>query len=211
MPDLKTALNNAIQEKQMQTANATAQPPTPPEVLKTVREWAADDMRARIPRTPQYTGFLTRDLFLFIQANPKSTAKQAENVITKLPYKYNGGSVGTLLSQMMKAGLMTRDDESRYSVAVDNYYPVNKDKTRKQYKLRKNKPVKQATTKPGPKPKTVVAVIGAEQQTQPQPQSVSRIPSNLDQLVAQLTFPQAIELYKKLRDMLGSATRMPLP
>jgi len=204
MPDLKTALNNAIQEKQMQTANATAQPPTPPEVLKTVREWAADDMRARIPRTPQYTGFLTRDLFLFIQANPKSTAKQAENVITKLPYKYNGGSVGTLLSQMMRAGLMTRDEESRYSVAVDHYYPVNLSKTRKQYKVRKNKPVKQATTKPGPKPQTVVAVVKTEQQPQP-------LTKNLDQLLAQLTFPQAIELYKKLRDMLGSATRMPLP
>lgn len=189
----------------MQTANATT--PTPPEVLKTVREWASDDMRARIPRTPQYTGFLTRDLFLFIQANPKSTAKQAGEVITKLPYKYNGGSVGTLLSQMMKAGLMTRDDESRYSVAVDHYYPVNKEKTRKRYKVRQNKPVKQATSKPGPKPQTVVAVVKTEQQPQP----VSKLPSNLDQLVAQLTFPQAIELYKKLRDMLGSATRMPLP
>jgi len=191
----------------MQTANATAQPPTPPEVLETVREWAADDMRARIPRTPQYTGFLTRDLFLFIQANPKSTAKQAENVITKLPYKYNGGSVGTLLSQMMRAGLMTRDEESRYSVAVDHYYPVNKNKIRKRYKVRQNKPVKQATSKPGPKPQTVVATVKAAQQ----PQSLTKTPSDLDQLLSQLTFPQAIELYKKLRDMLGSATRMPLP
>lgn len=198
MPDIKTALSNAIQEKQMQT---TAPVATPDTVLKTVREWAIDDERARIPREPKYTGFLTRDLFLYIQANPKSTMKQVEKAIVQLPYKYNKGSCGTLMSQMVKAGLLSRDEESRYSAAAESYTPVNKNKTRKRYTTTNKRPsvVKQASTKAGPLPKAVEAA----------PKMTTA--SELDQLLTRLTFVQALELYKRLRDMLGAATRMPLP
>jgi hypothetical protein len=201
MPDLKTALTNAIQEKQMQTTAPVPAPTTPDTVLKTVREWAVDDARARIPREPKYTGFLTRDIFLYIQANPKSTMKQVEKAIVQLPYKYNKGSCGTLMSQMVKAGLMSRDEESRYSTAVESYTPVNKNKTRRKYTTTNKRPsaIKQASAKAGPPPKAV--------ETAPKMTTASE----LDQLLTRLTFVQALELYKKLRDMLGAVTRMPLP
>lgn len=185
----------------MQTTAPVPAPTTPDTVLKTVREWAVDDARARIPREPKYTGFLTRDIFLYIQANPKSTMKQVERAIVQLPYKYNKGSCGTLMSQMVKAGLMSRDEDSRYSTEVESYTPVNKNKTRKKYTTTNKRPsaIKQASAKAGPLPKAV--------ETAPKMTTASE----LDQLLTRLTFVQALELYKKLRDMLGAVTRMPLP
>ena len=210
MPDIKTALTNAIQEKQMQN---TAPTQTPDEVLKTVREWAADDMRARIPREPRYTGYLSRDIFLYVHANPGKTYREVEKAMALLPYKYNVSSCGTLLSQMRKCGMMTRDEEGKYIAAVDKYAPVDKSKTRtttRTYALKKRpkKPAKaevrgkisrEKTSTPAP----VVPVAPAPVQATPKP-------TDLDKLLSELSFPQAIELYKKLRAILGTATNVPL-
>lgn len=203
MPDIKTALTNAIQEKQMQTAT----PAAPDTVLKTVREWAADDARARIPReiTPKYTGYLSRDIFLFVQANPKKTYKQVEAAMAALPYKYNISSCGTLLSQMRKAGLMDRDAASQYVVLRDSYIPVDKKKVR--YSVDKPRPKKPAA-KAGVRGKISRAPVAP---VAPKPQPAPAPVNELEQILTRLTFVQALELYKKLRDMLGSATRMPLP
>jgi hypothetical protein len=202
MPDIKTALTSALQEKQMQTT---------PEVLETVREWAADDMRARIPRTPKYTGYLSRDIFLYVQANPGKTYKEVEEVMAALPYKYNITSCGTLLSQMRRVGMVTRDENSRYTTIVPHYAPIHKpEESAKKYKMKK-------------RPKTSVAkaeVRGkisrepvAAQKPEPTP-VVAPAPTvkavDLDKLLSELSFPQAIELYKKLRAMLSTATNIPL-
>lgn len=206
MPDIKTALTNAIQEKQMQN---TAPTQTPDEVLKTVREWAADDMRARIPREPRYTGYLSRDIFLYVHANPGKTYREVEKAMALLPYKYNVSSCGTLLSQMRKCGMMTRDEEGKYIAAVDKYAPVDKSKTRnttRTYALKKRpkKPAKKSVAMP----ETVTKRFKAEEP--PAPVQATPKPTDLDKLLSELSFPQAIELYKKLRAILGTATNVPL-
>lgn len=194
MPDIKTALTSALQEKQMQTT---------PEVLETVREWAADDMRARIPRTPKYTGYLSRDIFLYVQANPGKTYKEVEEVMAALPYKYNITSCGTLLSQMRRVGMVTRDENSRYTTIVPQYVPIYKpEESAKKYKMKK-RPKYSAAKKavapaPAPAPKPAPAPV-------PTVKAV-----DLDKLLSELSFPQAIELYKKLRAMLSTATNIPL-
>lgn len=205
MPDIKTALTNAIQEKQMQTT-------APDEVLKTVREWAADDMRARIPREPRYTGYLSRDIFLYVHANPGKTYKEVEKEMALLPYKYNVSSCGTLLSQMRKCGLMTRDEEGRYTAAVDKYAPVDKSKTRnttRTYKLKK-RPKKPAKAEVRGKISREKAPEPAPVQVAPAPVQATLKPTDLDKLLSELSFPQAIELYKKLRALLSTATNVPL-
>lgn len=206
MPDIKTALTNAIQEKQMQT---TAQTPTQ-EVLKTVREWAADDMRARIPREIKYTGYLSRDIFLYVHANPGKTYKEVEKEMALLPYKYNVSSCGTLLSQMRKCGLMTRDAESKYFTTVAEYAPVDKSKTRtttRTYALKK-RPTK--TAKAGVRGKISREKAPTPAPIAPTPVQATPKPTDLDKLLSELSFPQAIELYKKLRAILGTATNVPL-
>lgn len=200
MPDIKTALISALQEKQMQTTTPT---PTP-EVLQTVREWAADDMRARIPREPKYTGYLSRDIFLYVQANPGKTYKEVEKVMAALPYKYNVGSCGTLLSQMRKVGMMTRDEDSRYTTVAAQYTPIYKpEENVKKYKLKKRPKatVAKKAVAPAPAPKPAPAPVVA-------PPTVKV--ADLDKLLSELSFPQAIELYKKLRAMLSAATNIPL-
>ena len=206
MPDIKTALTSALQEKQMQT---TTQAPTP-EVLETVREWAADDMRARIPRTPKYTGYLSRDIFLYVQANPGKTYKEVEKVMAALPYKYNVGSCGTLLSQMRRVGMMTRDEDSRYTAVAAQYAPIYKpEEAAKKYKLKKRP--KATVAKAGVRGKISREPVAAQK---PEPTPVVAPPTvravDLDKLLSELSFPQAIELYKKLRAMLSTATNIPL-
>jgi hypothetical protein len=199
MPDIKTALTSALQEKQMQTT---------PEVLETVREWAADDMRARIPRTPKYTGYLSRDIFLYVQANPGKTYKEVEEVMAALPYKYNITSCGTLLSQMRRVGMVTRDENSRYTTIVPHYAPIHKPeenakkyktKRRPKYSVAKKAVAPAPTPTPTPKPEPTPVVT---------PPTVKAV--DLDKLLSELSFPQAIELYKKLRAMLSTATNIPL-
>ena len=206
MPDIKTALTNAIQEKQMQT---TAQTPTP-EVLQTVREWAADDMRARIPRAIKYTGYLSRDVFLYVHANPGKTYKEVEKEMALLPYKYNVGSCGTLLSQMRKCGMMTRDEEGRYTAAVDKYAPVDKGRTKTRTYAMKKRPKKPAKAEVRGKISREKAPEPVPVQVAPAPVQATLKPTDLDKLLSELSFPQAIELYKKLRALLSTATNVPL-
>ncbi len=210
MPDIKTALTSALQEKQMQT---TTQAP-PPEVLETVREWAADDMRARIPREPKYTGYLSRDIFLYVQANPGKTYKEVEEVMAALPFKYNISSCGTLLSQMRRVGMVTRDENSRYTTVVPHYAPIHKpEENAKKYKM-KRRP-KASVAKAGVRGKISREPVAAQK---PEPTPVVAPPApvptvkavDLDKLLSELSFPQAIELYKKLRAMLSTATNIPL-
>jgi hypothetical protein len=207
MPDIKTALTSALQEKQMQT---TTQAPTP-EVLETVREWAADDMRARIPREPKYTGYLSRDIFLYVQANPGKTYKEVEEVMATLPYKYNITSCGTLLSQMRRVGMVARDESSRYTTIVPQYVPIYKpEEHAKKYKMKKRP--KASVAKAEVRGKISREPVAAQK---PAPTPVVAPPptvkaADLDKLLSELSFPQAIELYKKLRAMLSTATNIPL-
>lgn len=200
MPDIKTALTSAIQEKQMQTPA--------PSIFETVREWAADDMRARIPREPKYTGYLSRDIFLYVQANPGKTYKEVEEVMAALPYKYNVSSCGTLLSQMRRVGMVTRDENSRYTTIVPQYVPIYKPAEHaKKYKVkpRPKASVAKKAVAPAPAPKPAPAPVAAPPAPVPTVKAV-----DLDKLLSELSFPQAIELYKKLRAMLSTATNIPL-
>jgi hypothetical protein len=183
---------------------------TTPEVLETVREWAADDMRARIPREPKYTGYLSRDIFLYVQANPGKTYREVEKVMAALPYKYNISSCGTLLSQMRKVGMMTRDEDSRYTAVAAQYTPIYKpEENVKKYKLKKRP--KATVAKAGVRGKISREPVAAQK---PEPAPVVAPPTvkvaDLDKLLSELSFPQAIELYKKLRAMLSAATNIPL-
>lgn len=179
-----------------------------PSIFETVREWAADDMRARIPREPKYTGYLSRDIFLYVQANPGKTYKEVEEVMAALPYKYNISSCGTLLSQMRRVGMVTRDENSRYTTAVPHYAPIHKpEEAAKKYKT-KRRPKYSAAKKavaPTPAPKPAPAPVAAPPAPVPTVKAV-----DLDKLLSELSFPQAIELYKKLRAMLSTATNIPL-
>jgi len=177
---------------------------TTPEVLETVREWAADDMRARIPRTPKYTGYLSRDIFLYVQANPGKTYKEVEEVMAALPYKYNITSCGTLLSQMRRVGMVTRDENSRYTTIVPHYAPIHKpEENAKKYKTKRRPKysVAKKAVAPAPKPEPTPTPVVT-------PPTVKAV--DLDKLLSELSFPQAIELYKKLRAMLSTATNIPL-
>ena len=127
-----------------------------------------------------------------------------------LPYKYNITSCGTLLSQMRRVGMVTRDENSRYTTIVPHYAPIHKpEEAAKKYKLKKRP--KATVAKAGVRGKISREPVAAQK---PEPTPVVTPPTvkavDLDKLLSELSFPQAIELYKKLRAMLSTATNIPL-
>ena len=221
MPDLKTALTNAIQEKQMNNDTITRE-----QIMQTIAGWADDENEAPVtPPTPAvstvgaptvkelveakmlhsvYTGYLSRDIFSYVSNNPNSRVRDVVKAMQALPYSYNVQSIGTLLTQMVKTGLMFRKD-GHYKTLTATYRPIGKPSRTYKASTRAPKPLP-----PNAKVKHKKVKVAVEAEIKAPVPKLS-MTHDLDQLLAQLTFTQAIELYKKLRDTLGSATRMPLP
>ena len=177
-----------------------------PNLNAVVQEWEKD-IQAAAP-THTYSGNTSRDLFHFVRLHPGLTMSHIWSGMKKLPFKYNKSSVYSLLRQMVKNDMLRAESTGLhlcYFTKVPEYHPVRKDKPRsvakpkvKEAAKRGRPPGSKNIPKPEPAPET-------KQAPAPKPAN------DLDQILAQLTFTQAIELYKKLRDILGSATRMPLP
>lgn len=214
MPDIKTALTNAIQEKQVNNNTITRE-----QIMQTIAGWG-EDKEPVTPPTPTptptvkelaevklqgvYTGYLSRDIFSYVSNNPNSRVRDVVKAMQALPYSYNVQSIGTLLTQMVKTGLMHRAD-GHYKTLAASYRPVGKPSRTYKANTRAPKP-----PPPNAKTKDKKVNVAVEAKIQAPVPKMSTA-HDLDQLLSQLTFTQAIELYKKLRDALGSATRMPLP
>jgi len=102
MPDIKTALSGILSEWELDNQQQENQVETKPYF--------------------NVTNNVTRATFEYIKANPKSASGEVGRALEKHGFKPS--SVGSLLTQFIKSGLCTRDENNRYSVAVDEYVPM---------------------------------------------------------------------------------------
>jgi hypothetical protein len=102
MPDIKTALSGILSEWELDNQQQENQVETKPYF--------------------NITNNVTRATFEYIKANPKSASGEVGRALEKHGFKPS--SVGSLLTQFIKSGLCTRDENNRYSVAVDEYVPM---------------------------------------------------------------------------------------
>jgi len=102
MPDIKTALSGILSEWELDNQQQEKQVETKPYF--------------------SVTNNVTRATFDYIKANPMSLSGDVSRALEKRGYK--ASSVGSLLTQFIKGGLCTRDENNRYSVAVDEYAPM---------------------------------------------------------------------------------------
>jgi hypothetical protein len=113
MPDIQTALSNALNNQ----------------LKNTINDWEKDDMQTTQTNTQTQgkkffgvTNNVTRATFDFVKKNPNLTNAEICLCMERLGYKES--SVGSLLAQFAKQGLAERDDRGRYITIVPEYRPL---------------------------------------------------------------------------------------
>jgi hypothetical protein len=212
MPDIQTALSNALNNQ----------------LKNTINDWEKDDMQTtqikpqganyeRSTKAFSITNNVTRATFDYVKKNPNLTSAEICADMAKQGYKES--SVSSLIAQFAVQGLAERDDRGRYITIVPEYRPLK---------------AKKKTLKIVPKPadtpkrkyeKKAVTGIGAllkeKLENTPMPKHIQhRLSTPPDQaerkafvtlvrskspedILKDMTVYQAHELYRHLKQMFG--------
>jgi hypothetical protein len=210
MPDIQTALSNALNNQ----------------LKNTINDWEKDDMQTtqikpqganyeRSTKAFSITNNVTRATFEYVKKNPNLTSAEICADMTKLGYKES--SVSSLIAQFAVQGLAERDDRGRYITIVDEYKPLKaKKKTLKivpkPVDIPKRKYVKKSDTAGGigallkEKLKAVDTPMASEPllHTTQRKAFVSLVRTKTpDDILKDMTVFQARELYDYLKKMFG--------
>jgi hypothetical protein len=210
MPDLQTALSNALNNQ----------------LKNTINDWEKDDMQTtqakpqganyeRRSKAFRITNNVTRATFDYVKKNPNLTSAEICADMEKLGYKES--SVSSLIAQFAVQGLAERDDRGRYITIVDEYKPLKaKKKTLKivpkPVDIPKRKYVKKSDTAGGigallkEKLKAVDTPMASEPllHTTQRKAFVSLVRTKTpDDILKDMTVFQARELYDYLKKMFG--------
>ena len=186
MPDIQTALSQALSQAAAQTINS----------------WEEDDVtpKEKTQMTRQFfavTTNVSRATFDFIQANPGKTAREVGAALQERGY--NPSSVSSLINQMRRQGTVVQDSQKALRTAVAQYAPI------KPRIIKQQREVFKAARKPRKStPKKAVVEVSApfvsvtELPAPPTPTTPS-VASLLDTL----SIKQARELYVELHKIFG--------
>jgi hypothetical protein len=201
---IQTALEKINKEKQMQTRTHT-----PEDVKKIADQWAKedsrDDARSHLPHAFKPTNNVSRETFNAVRDNPRLQHKDLVRMMTNRGF--NSGSIGSLLTQMTNCGLITRDDNGRYTALQAEYTPI---KTTKRGKIKQKKiaipGIKKKATETGiaaldTQDAVAKKMVTITRRTEAAPPAVF----DPDHLLSTLSFAQVMALYKKIKTMVGEA------
>ncbi len=223
MPDIKTALESALQNAKEVTASTKA-------LTATITKWAEDDKplnQTNLKEKQMYTHTqfakqpdgkvrfvetigVAKAVFDLVRKNPGLPRKDARNTLMAQGYKK--GSVDSLLSQNVRAGIFRQDDSGQLYPVYMEYRPVPnlhtiKKATRKPKKV-VAKPAKTITLIPHP------ATVKAQPKAQPKAEAgiaalkvdtgVLGVPVfDPKELLNTLSVMQASALYQELKKIFG--------
>ena len=185
MPDIQTALNNALKT--------------------TINNWEKDDMQttqmnAQGKKFFDITNNVTRATFEYVKNHPNETSPEICASMARLGYKES--SVGSLLAQFAKQGLAERDDRGRYITIVDEYRPLKASK-----KILKivPKPVEAPPKRKYEKRSEGIAALHPDASEMPSPKRFVTLvrTKSPDDILKDMTVFQARELYDYLKKMFG--------
>ena len=121
MPDLQTALINAIHSK-------------PAQLHAIVNDWDKQEQEIRQPQqekameateAKQERGAVVKGVFAFIKANPGKYTGQETAVALGASHKLNPGSVLACISQFITAGQASRSEDGKLTMLMDEYETLN--------------------------------------------------------------------------------------
>ena len=213
MPDIQTALSNALNNQ----------------LKNTINDWEKDDMQItqikpqganyeRSTKAFSITNNVTRATFDYVKKNPNLTSAEICADMAKQGYKES--SVSSLIAQFAVQGLAERDDRGRYITIVPEYRPLKaKKKTLKIVPkpvevTPKRKYEKKAVTGIGallkeklentPMPKYVQHRLSTPPDQDERKAFVTLVRSKSpDDILKDMTVFQARELYDYLKKMFG--------
>jgi hypothetical protein len=201
---IQTALEKINKEKQMQTRTHT-----PEDVKKIADQWAKedtrDDARSSLSHAFKPTNNVSRETFNAVRDNPRLLHKDLVRMMTNRGF--NPASIGSLLTQMTNCGLVTRDDNGRYTALQAEYTPI---KATKRVKTKQKKIAVPATKKKATE--TGIAALDTQDAVAKKMVTITRRteatpPASFDpdQLLSTLSFAQVMTLYKKIKTVVGEA------
>lgn len=120
MPDLQTALTNAI-SKQVLSTTINEWDEEEKQEMQTATQTQAPSMQTTTPE-PTLTGNLSKDIFTYIKDNPGCLTKDVRRAFIALGFNEN--SVGSLVTQMVRNKLITRNDVGNLEAIRVRYKPL---------------------------------------------------------------------------------------
>jgi len=192
---LVTALNKIETEKQMQIAELKAD----------INEWAKEDTQEPDTKTHGFkpTNNVSRESFNAVRDNPNKT--NGELIKIMRDKGFNPSSVGSLLAQMARQGIVHRDAEGRFTTQLKEYTPIKSQSVAKKKKvpITKRPYIKSGkyTTKSG-----IAALDMHTTLSAPVAAPASAPAFDPEQVLSTLSFPQVLALYKKIKTLLGEAS-----
>ena len=199
MPDLKTALQSALNEwNQPETTPVqTNTAPTPTPASNSTYTPTKDG------RYFSRTTDVTRATFEYVRDNPHRVTREVVQVLGA--QGHNPSSVSSILSQMARTGLITRESDGTYWTHAREYTPVKLSALRRDRKPTKPKAAKPKPVQPKAEAPKVEApkptVVLTRKEAAPAPAPDLRVVNSIDELISTLTIAQAKELFDKLRKM----------
>jgi hypothetical protein len=210
---LLTALNKKEMEKQMQIDELKAD----------INEWVKDDTREPDVKVARFqpTNNVSRESFNAVRDNPNKT--NGELIKIMKDKGFNPSSVGSLLAQMARQGIVNRDAEGRFTTTQKEYTPIKAPPTTKKKKVTITKRPyvksgKYATktgiaalethngfAEPAPAPAPAPVLPPVFPPNKPPVPPIAPPPFDPEQLLSTLSFPQVLALYKKIKTLLGDA------
>lgn len=188
MPDLQTALKNAIEAWEPSPADKPFQQPKE----KTMSNKVTFPIKNNV----------TRVVFDYVKLHPGTTAAAACKDLVKNGYK--DSSVTALMAQFVRAGLAVRDNNHGYRVVVDEYIPMKASQkyTKKPKVHTKVKPTKvEKAERVEPQSDGIAAL---------QPEATAKRVTNIlvfgkspEDVIKNMTVFQAKELYEYLKKLFG--------
>jgi len=190
MPDIKTALEKAL----AQTATAWAADDEAHQQIEPQQEKIVPTTAPTITENKD-TPNASRITFEFIRDNPGLTNKQVTALLVAQGFKEN--TVSSLAYQMLRVRLIVADEAGRLTAVVREYVPIQTSLQRK----KKAKP--KAKTKAKPQavsvPETVTVSVSDPVAVVPVVSAPEWTPNDV---INTLTLPQAMALFKALRNIL---------
>lgn len=182
------------------------------ELKNTINDWATqdtrDDARSHLPHAFKPTNNVSRETFNAVRDNPRLLHKDLVRMMTNRGF--NSGSIGSLLTQMTNCGIITRDDNGRYTALQAEYTPI---KATKRVKNKQKKIAVPATKKKTQKVEQAgIAALDTQDGVEKKLVTITRRTEaappaafDPDQLLSTLSFAQVMTLYKRIKTMVGEA------
>lgn len=197
MPDIKTALNIALENGRRQFLSQTLNNWEQDE-KKQITQQQEKPMGKQLFRT---TNNVTRETFNYIKANPNKTTPEVCEALEKLGFKES--SVHSICAQLSKQGQVVKDGHTKRMVAIGNeYQPL---KSASKFKaLKEDKPtLKVVKRREAPQDAGLAAIAPQEKVDTSRSTIVLSRNWTAQGAVNNLSVMQARELYDLLKKIFG--------